>query len=799
MKVPLSWLKDYVDVKLPSLALAEKLTLAGHEVANIEMTGGSWDNVIVGRITAVNPHPNADRLRLATVDLGSGEETVVCGAPNLNVGDKIAFARTGARLTNPYTGQVEELKPAKIRGVLSAGMICSEKELGISASHEGILVLPPEAGVGKPLAEQLGDIVLDIEVTANRPDCLSVVGIAREVAALTGQPLHIPETSYEEKGSPIAGQIEISIADPDLCPRYCATLITGVRIAESPAWLKERLTACGQRPINNIVDITNYVMLEYGQPLHAFDYNKIMGRKIVPRRAAEGEVFYTLDGAERKLSHDMLVIADGAGTVAIAGIMGGLDSEVTEGTTSILLEAASFKATSIHYTSRHLGLTSEASMRFERGIGAGLTIPALRHATQLIAGLGGGTVAAGLIDVYPGKKQPAAITLTPAEVKRIIGVEYRLEQIAATLASLGFECENDGTRVKAVPPYWRSDIRLDVDLIEEVARVAGYDNIPATLLAEAIPPQDPSPLLSLKQKLRQGLVGHGFQEVITLTLTSRQQLAGLTPDPGTSTPATLNVVNPMSVDQECLRPTLRANLLATLAANRRHEDGGIRLFELGRVYLPRPDDLPAEPEMLCGIMSGPRAERSWLGGEGAFDFYDIKGVVEALMDQIGVSAVFETGGDAGLHPSRQAAVVIGKTKAGVIGEVHPKVADAFEIAGPVGLFEIDVAALLPFTAGQRTYQPIPRFPGTIRDLALVVEAGVTHRQVMDIFKDFPLINGVKLFDVYAGKQVGAGKKSMAYRLVYQSPTHTLTDEEVNGVQEQVLKRLSGELGAALRG
>ncbi|HUT67098.1 MAG TPA: phenylalanine--tRNA ligase subunit beta, partial [Dehalococcoidales bacterium] len=387
MTVPLNWLKDYVDVTLPPAELAEKLTLAGFEVAEIITTGGSWDNVVIGRITAVNPHPNADRLHLATVDLGTEQQTVVCGAPNLNAGDKIAFARVGARLINPYNGEVEELKPAKIRGVVSSGMICSEKELGISDSHEGIMVLSAEAEIGKPLADYMGNTVLDIDITANRPDCLSVVGIAHEVAALSGQEMHIPEISYKETEEPIDKQITIEIADPDLCPRYCASLITGVKIAESPAWLQERLTACGQRPINNIVDITNYVMLEYGQPLHSFDYDRLRQKKIIVRRAAEGEDFFTLDEVERKLTGDMLTIADGQGTVAIAGVMGGLNSEVTESTTSILLEAASFKAASIHYTSHHLGLTSEASMRFERGISAGLTVPALKHATQLIAEL----------------------------------------------------------------------------------------------------------------------------------------------------------------------------------------------------------------------------------------------------------------------------------------------------------------------------------------------------------------------------------------------------------------------------
>jgi phenylalanyl-tRNA synthetase beta chain len=525
MKVPLNWLKDYVDVTLPAGELAQKLTMAGFEVAEIITTGGSWENVVVGRITAVNPHPNADRLRLATVDLGKESETVVCGAPNLNVGDKIAFARSGARLINPYDGKVEELKPAKIRGVVSRGMICSERELGISENHEGILVLGAEAKVGTPLAEHMGDTVLDIDVTANRPDCLSVVGIAREVAALTGQEMHIPEISHQETASPIDGQVTIKIEDPDLCPRYCASLITGVKIAESPAWLQERLTAAGQRPINNVVDITNYVMLEYGQPLHSFDYVTLRKKQIIVRRAGEGENFFTLDETERKLSHEMLTIADGEGTVAIAGVMGGLNSEVTESTHAILLEAASFKAASIHYTSRTLGLTSEASMRFERGISAGMTIPALKHATQLIAELGGGKVARGIVDVYPGKKGPVPITITAEKTGRVLGLKVSRETIINTLTSLGFDCQGDGQKITVTAPYWRSDIRLDVDLIEEVARIVGYDKIPATLLADTIPPQNPAPVLDLKKKIRRYLTGYGFQEIITYSLIGLDKLS----------------------------------------------------------------------------------------------------------------------------------------------------------------------------------------------------------------------------------------------------------------------------------
>src|SRR4030043_1687151 len=352
MKVPIKWLKDYVKVTLPVTERAEKLTLAGLEVGEIITTGGNWDNVVIGEITAINPHPNADRLKLATVNLGKEQETVVCGAPNLTTGDKIALARVGARLIHPESRKPEELKPAKIRGVESRGMICSERELGISDSHEGILVLSKEAAVGTALADFMGDTVLDIDITANRPDCLSVVGRAREVAAICGQKIHIPDIKYEETGDPIEKQINIEIVDADLCPRYCASLITGVKIKESPAWLQERLIAAGQRPINNIVDITNYIMLEYGQPLHSFAYERLKGKKIVVRRAKDGEDFYTLDGNERKLSGNMLVIGDGERTVAIAGVMGGLNSDVTESTTSILLEAASFKAARLHHTSR---------------------------------------------------------------------------------------------------------------------------------------------------------------------------------------------------------------------------------------------------------------------------------------------------------------------------------------------------------------------------------------------------------------------------------------------------------------
>jgi phenylalanyl-tRNA synthetase beta chain len=802
MKIPLKWLKDYVKVTLPIPELAERLTLAGFEVSEIISTGGNWDNIFVGEITAINPHPNADRLRLATVNLGQEQETVVCGAPNLTLGDKIAFARVGAKLTDAENGKLETLKPAKIRGVDSKGMICSERELGISDKHEGILVLPKAAPLGEALADYMGETVLDIDITANRPDGLSVVGIAWEVAAICGQKVNIPEIKYAETSNPIEKQIAIEIIDNQLCPRYCASLITDVKIKESPAWLQERLIACGQRPINNIVDISNYVMLEYGQPLHTFDYERLKGKKIIVRRAKEGEKFYTLDSNERQLGGDMLTIADGERTVAIAGVMGGLNSDVTESTTSILLEAASFKATSIHYTSRKLGLMSEASARFERGISAGLTLPALKHATQLIAELGGGKIAKGIIDAYPGKKEPKSITVRAERVKRLLGIEYSVDQIVKAFQALGIECKADGNKVNAIDPYWRSDIKIEEDLIEEVARIYGYDKIPTTLMDEEIPKPNPNTEIRLKKNIRRSLTGFGFQEVMTYTLTSLQELSNIAAEPYPPEPSPIHIANPMTADQEYLRSSLRSNLLGTLAANRRHEEGGIKLFEIGKIFLLKANDLPEEPESLCGLMNGSRVESSWLGGDGTFDFYDVKGAAEGLCQQLGIEVSFENSSDEGLHPTRQAAIFTKrdgkKVKLGVLGEVHPKVAGAFEIEGTVCLFEISVKALLFCIAEEQRYKPIPRFPSIVRDIALVVDADITNQQILDVIKGFKLISEVILFDVYAGKQVAEGKKSIAYRLVYQSLDQTLTDETVNKVQEQVLGKLVKELGATLR-
>jgi len=780
--------------------------MAGSEVKGLQVIGDNWEGIVVGQITAVNPHPNADRLTLVTIDIGSSEETVICGAPNVAAGTKVAFAPVGSRLINPHTGEYETLKSAKIRGVVSSGMACSEKELGISEDHTGILILSDEAETGRPLADYLGDVIFNMDVTPNRPDCLSIIGLAREVAALTGGTVHLPDASYEEFEPSIESQVSVEITAPDLCPRYCASLITGISIGESPRWMQERLISYGMRPINNIVDVTNFIMLEYGQPLHSFDYEKLRGGKIIVRRAGEGEEIVSLDGIERTLAENMLVIADEERAVALAGVMGGANSEVTEDTTSILLEAASFNPRSIHYTGRTLNMPSEACMRFERGISPELTMPAIKRATQLIAELGGGQVAGGVIDVYPGKVEPQPVAVTTDEVKRVLGVEFSREQIETTLSSLGFKClaGSSASEVLATAPYWRSDIKIPVDLVEEVARIIGYDEIPTTMLSTPIPRQNPDPIIGLKRKLGESLTGYGFYEIVSNPLVNLETVNKLYPESHSHSPTPIKIANPVSIMHEYLRPNLRVCLMTALVANRRI-GGPVRLFELGKVYLPRSSsDLPNEVETLCGVLSGPQNEPSWQaasdnsGETATFDFFAAKGIVEGLLTRLAIPASYEPSADETLHPAKQAAVMADGGQIGVIGELHPAVLEGFDIPGPVQFFEINLPALLPFIKEHRIFQSIPRFPAMLRDIALVVDAGTAYHQVVDIIKSFPLVKQVALFDVYSGDQVPPGKKSLGCRVTYQSPDHTLTDDEVNKIEKRILDRLSHELGATLR-
>jgi phenylalanyl-tRNA synthetase beta chain len=799
MKVPIKWLKDYIDLTISPADLAHRLNMSGNEVETVLNVGGSWDNVVVGQVSAINPHPNADKLRLATVDTGQGPETVVCGAWNFGVGDKIAFASVGAVLTDGHNGQTIKLKAAKIRGIESRGMICSEMELGISQEHSGILVLPAEAPLGTPLKDYLGDTVIDLDVTPNRPDCLSIIGVAREAAALSGTRVHIAEPQYTEAEVALAGQVEVEIMAPDLCPRYSISLVNNVTIQPSPQWLQDRLTACGLRPINNVVDISNYVMLEYGQPLHTFDFERLSGGRIIVRRARDNETLTTLDGVERKLNDSMLLIADAEKAVAVAGVMGGANSEVRPQTRHILLEAASFKATSIHSTGDALGLPSEARYRFERGIAPGLTLPALKRATQLLVELGGGQAAKGFIDVYPGRKPVKAIKLSQKRLQRLLGLNFSQDEIIRTLQTLDIKCQAiSPDEIEATAPDWRSDLNIEVDLIEEVARIEGYDKIPNTLLAEALPQINPAPILKLKDNLRSELAANGFCEVLNFSLTSLEALKKINLDSQPPAVETLRVANPMTSEFEYLRTSLRATLLTAFAVNRKYQEGSIRLFELGKVYFGRGTELPDERETVCAVMGGLRYERFWQNQTEKIDFFDAKGLLEGLLLGLGLSAVFEKSQDPGLHPNKQADIYLDKQKIGTLGELHPKVALRFEINEPVYLIELDLKNMLQFTAGDRVYHQVGKFPSTSRDMALIVGVEVTHQQIQKLIRSYGLVELVEIFDVYTGEQVPAGRKSLAYRISYRSPSHTLTDEEVTRVQQQILERLNKDLGATLR-
>ncbi|MDA0769926.1 MAG: phenylalanine--tRNA ligase subunit beta [Chloroflexi bacterium] len=827
MKVPISWLKKYVPVDMPAKELAHRLTMAGNEVGEVDVIGGSWDpdKVVIGHVLKIEPHPNADRLRLPTVDIGNGETaTVVCGAPNVAEGQKIAFAKEGALLFSPRTGGVEELKAAKIRGVESSGMVCSTLELGMGEDHSGILVLDDAAVVGTPLVDLLGDAVLDVEVTPNRPDCLSILGIAHEVAALTGATVTEPDISYEEVGEAIDGQASVEIEDPELCGRYTATLIKDIKIGDSPRWMQEALIRSGQRPINNIVDITNYVMLEYGQPLHAFDFGKVKESKIIVRAARPGEKHVTLDGENRNLEPPMLVIADVSDAVGMAGVMGGANTEIDETTRTVFLESANFSATNTRRTRNALGVNTEASYRFERGIRAELAPLALRRATRLIVELAGGKAAPGIIDIYPGEKPAPVVKISRQRIRQMLGVDYSLAKIEEVLTSLGFKLGKppeglldmmESFAGEALPerqeslwveaPYWRSDINIEEDVIEELARIIGYDSIPTSMLAVPIPHNAPNPAREMRERIKDLLAAAGMYEATSYSLVNTDMLSKVNALDAHKPP--IKISNPISADFEYLRTSLRGSMLTTLAYNRRISQGeGIRLFEVGKVFLASEDakerDLPDERETLIGVLSGPRFPTSWTAPQGELGFFDAKGILEGLFRSVGAQVDFEGfSEDAVLEPGKTAQLLCNGSPVGVIGQVSPDVLRRFDLDGStVAMFEVDLASLrLASTSLERKYQGTSRYPESYRDLALIVDANTTSAQIEAIINRHKLVVRSLPFDVYSGDGVPEGKKSAAFRLVFQSDKETLTSEQVDKFQSDILRQLQRELSAELRG
>jgi phenylalanyl-tRNA synthetase beta chain len=827
MRVPISWLREFVDIAMPVAELAERLTLAGLEVSSIRSIGRSgsdlpWDRerMLVGRVQEVTPHPNADRLVLAAVEYAAGRvKTVVTGAPNLKVGDsgqKVAFALEGARFCDAYspTPGIATLTGRKVRGVYSDGMVLSEKELGLSDDHAGILLLDDSAPVGTPLADYLGDVILELEILQNMARCLSILGVAREVAAITGGALRVPEPTMPETGPPVDARVQITIADPSLSARYTATLVAGIRIKPSPEWLRRRLRFCGIRPINNAVDVTNYVMLEWGQPLHAFDYDVLVRRakgipRIMVRPATGGEVLTTLDGVARALTPERLLITDTAGPIAVAGVMGGAETEVTEGTRTVLLESANFNFVSIRKTVQALKLPSEASARFGRGVPPAIARPAVVRATALMQELAGGEIARGVADCYPAPHVPPVIRLAARDLGRILGMKVPRDEVVRILSALDFRCEAEGEdalRVSA-PPH-----RLDVgegmvgvhDLLEEVARVIGYDRIPVTEMADTLPPQCDNVALDQEEWVRDLMVGAGLQEIITYRLTTPEREAALLSGGRPADRSYIRLANPISTDRAVMRRTLLQGLLEVMAQNARVRDR-LWFFEIGPVYLPSAaGELPAEPRRLAIGMAGPGAPASWGGVDrGRTDFFTLKGVVEALLAGLHVRETsFEPVEHPTFAPGRTARLQVMGRVLGILGEVHPDVRRGFDLPDvPASLAELDLEALLQALPTSYAIAPVPRFPPVLEDIALVVEEAISADALCSAIRAAggPLLADVRLFDVYRGEQLASGKKSLAFSLAFQAADRTLTDGEVEAEKRRILDALSRELGALLRG
>lgn len=824
MRVPLSWLKEFVEIKMPIEKLAQRLGVAGMEVAKIDYVGKaspkgeglSWEGIFVGKLSEVKAHPNADRLKIAVVDFGNRLVESVTGAPNINIGDvgqKVAVAIVGAQIFDGHTKEKKliTVQAGVLRGVASQAVLCSEKELGLSDDHSGVMILESKAKVGSALRKVLGDIVLELELTPNYARCLSVVGVAREIAALTGQKLKIEKPSWQAKGKPIKGQIELQIKDKSLCARYSATLIRDVKIGPSPHWMQHRLRLAGQRPINNIVDITNYVMLEWGQPLHAFDYDVLRPRPdkkiptIVVRRAEQGEKLRTLDNVDRDLTTDTLLICDGQGPIALAGVMGGAESEVRESTTNILLESAQFQGTNNRRTAQRLQLFSEAARRFTRGVPAESTVLAAMRASELMRELAGGTIASGVADLYPKKQKPKPITISLTEFNRLLGMELSAREIVKILKSLECKVLATKTTLKVVPPYYRLDLEIEADLVEEIARVVGYDKIPTTLMSDTLPTQQRNQSLELEQCVRDSLVASGLTEVINYSPTNLACIGKLEPQPQKHPEDGTNYVrisNPMSAEREYLRQSLLNGLLETVWANLRHADR-VAVFEIGRLYLPKEDKiLPDEVRSLGIALVGPRSEKSWNGEKGELDFFDLKGVIEALLRAIGVTQIaFKAEGHLSAHPGRCASLSVQDEIVGSLYEVHPQVRENFDLPKKrVAVAELNLEKILSKAGALTYYEKLPRYPSVDRDIAVIIDQNISASRIFQVIQERggSLLKYTKLFDQYQGDPIPAGKKSLAYSLTYQAEDRTLTDEEVNQVHGGIMSAVEQELGAQVR-
>jgi phenylalanyl-tRNA synthetase beta chain len=803
MRVSMKWLRELVDVGLPTTELTDLLDMTGTKVEAVHVLGAALDGVVVGRVLTKERHPDADTLWVTTVDVGGSEPLqIVCGAQNFQVDDRVPVAVVGAILPG---GMV--IKKAKLRGVVSEGMNCSGTELGIGADASGLLILPADAPVGTPFAEYRGmsDTVLELEVTPNRPDCLSMTGVAREVAAITDTAVRQPSGIPAESGQSVAERVSVSIEDADLCPRYAARLITGVRIAPSPDWLVERVTAAGARPISNIVDITNYVMFEMGQPLHAFDAATLGttdGRIAIGVRVARaGETLTTLDGVKRDLATDTLMITDSSGVVALAGVMGGETTEVSDSTVDILLESACFKPASVGRTSRRLGLISEASQRFERGVDPNGCVAALDRAAQLMVELAGGTVAPGVVDTYPATIEPLTLTLRVARANHVLGTELIAADIIRILERLHLAVKTEGDLLHVTVPTFRPDLVREADLIEEVVRVHGMGNVASTLPAGRGRVGGLSADQRRRERVGEALRAAGLNEALTWAFSdpSDADRVGWVFGPDEQP---VRLLNPMSADQSVLRFSTLPGLLRAVSNNQRKGVGDVHLYEIGAVWWTSPGrKQPKERTVLSGVLAGSWDRPGWNDASPALDFFDGKGALQTVAEELGIERWRVRAADLPwLQPGRSAEVLVGGDVVGWLGEVHPSVLEAYECAGPVTVFELQMKPLLKAAREVREFVDIPRFPAVKIDLAIVVSEDVTAERALHSIRAAggSLLAEARLFDVYRGKGVETGKKSLAFSLAYRDPERTLTDEQVAAVHAKVVTKVTAAVGGELR-
>ncbi|MFN0072627.1 MAG: phenylalanine--tRNA ligase subunit beta [Chloroflexota bacterium] len=801
MKFPLSWLREFVAVDLPASELAHRLTMAGIETEVAEHVGEEWSRVFVGQVLELSKHERADNLSIVRVQGPDGVVTIVTAATNLSVGVRVPLILSGGTL-GPHA-----IEQRTFMGVTSEGMICSGDELGISPDKAGIYILEDEAPIGQELASYLSDVVLESFVTPNRPDCLSVYGIAREVSAITGSelpPLHIERPAVQHIETPYP----LDVAATDLAPRYTLAMVSGVQVRPSPLWLQRRLYFSGVRPISNVVDVTNYVMLEIGQPLHAFDRDKLR-EGIIVRRAAMGERMATLDGIERELNPEILVIADHERAVGIAGVMGGLTSEVSDETTRLALESAAFDQRNIRRTARDLRLGTEASRRFERGLDPALASIASDRAVQLLAELAGGYPVGMLQDVYPTPEQPRIITTSLAHIGSVMGREYAADEVLGTLRALGLHAhEAQGALTLTVPSH-RRDIAGPHDIVEEVARITGYDSIPETLPTGSMPALETDQTRLVQDRIKAMLVGAGLQEIIAYSLvapeTATQADCSTTwPDDGSES-SLIRVWNPMTSDRSALRQSLLPSILQTVSENLRHAER-VALFEIARVYVPGDDILPSEPGRLCIAVSGRRAPVSWTLDHAPFDFFDLKGVIEGIGRVLHVTLEFRTSSHSSYHPGRCAEVIARDSGGsehvfGAFGQIHPIVAERFNLDPDVYASELDMDALVQWTRDIPPVVAPARYPGVELDLAVMVEEHLAEHAVERAISAAggDLLAHVRLFDVYRGAPVPDQWKSLAFSLTIRASDRTLTDDEAVAVRSAIERQLLAAFNAQIRG